>query len=73
MRAGRVDSARRRKRRNSPVTQEKELLAERDGHVLVLTLNRPERMNALNHSLLKRELPGRSARPRPTRRSASSC
>lgn len=41
MRAGRVDSARRRKRRNSPVTQEKELLAERDGHVLVLTLNRP--------------------------------
>lgn len=39
------------------MAQEKELLVERDGHVLVLTLNRPERMNALNHTLLKRELP----------------
>lgn len=34
-----------------------ELLVERDGHVLVLTLNRAERMNALNHRLLKVELP----------------
>ena len=35
----------------------KDLLVEQDGHVLLLTLNRPERMNALNFNLLKVELP----------------
>ena len=35
----------------------RDLTVERDGHVLTLTLNRPERMNALNHNLLKVELP----------------
>jgi enoyl-CoA hydratase/carnithine racemase len=34
-----------------------DLLFEKDGHVLTLTLNRPERMNALGHRLLKVELP----------------
>ena len=34
-----------------------ELLVERSGYVLTLTLNRPERMNALNHGLLKKALP----------------
>ena len=35
----------------------KDLLFEKDGHVVTLTLNRAERMNALNRNLLKVELP----------------
>jgi (E)-benzylidenesuccinyl-CoA hydratase len=35
----------------------KDLLVEKDGHLLTVTLNRPERMNALGHNLLKVELP----------------
>ena len=34
-------------------TGTEELLAERDGHVLTLTFNRPERMNAINGPMLK--------------------
>jgi enoyl-CoA hydratase/carnithine racemase len=34
-----------------------DLRYEKDGHVVVVTLNRPERMNALNRNLLKTELP----------------
>lgn len=33
------------------MSDEAELLVEQEGHVLKLTLNRPERLNALNHSL----------------------
>ena len=35
----------------------RDLLYEKDGHVLSVTLNRPERMNALNRNLLGVELP----------------
>ena len=42
----------------------KELSYEQDGHVLTLTLNRPERMNALNKNLLKVELPAAFRRAR---------
>jgi enoyl-CoA hydratase/carnithine racemase len=35
----------------------KDLKYEKDAHVVTITLNRPERMNALNHNLLKVELP----------------
>jgi len=41
-----------------------DLLVEKDGHVLSLTLNRPERMNALSHNLLKVELPSAFRRAR---------
>jgi E-phenylitaconyl-CoA hydratase len=34
-----------------------DLRYEKDGHVVVVTLNRPERMNALSHNLLRTELP----------------
>jgi enoyl-CoA hydratase/carnithine racemase len=37
--------------------QFKDLIYARDGNVLTVTLNRPERMNALSHNLLKVELP----------------
>jgi len=42
----------------------KDLLLEKDGHVVTLTLNRAERMNALNHNLLKVELPDAFRRAR---------
>ncbi len=35
-----------------------DLRYEKDGHILTLTLDRPERRNALNQNLLHRELPG---------------
>ncbi len=41
-----------------------DLLWEKDGHVLTLTLNRPERHNALNANLLKVELPDAFRRAR---------
>lgn len=34
-----------------------DLLYDKQGHLLTITLNRPDRMNALNHNLLKVELP----------------
>jgi enoyl-CoA hydratase/carnithine racemase len=42
----------------------KDLIYAKDGHVLAITLNRPERMNALNHNLLKVELPAAFAQAR---------
>ncbi len=45
----------------------KDLLFEKDGHVLTLTLNRAERMNALNRNLLKVELPDAIRRAREDR------
>ncbi len=36
----------------APATSTDHLLAERDGHVLILTLNRPERMNAISGPML---------------------
>jgi len=35
-----------------------DLRYEKDGHVLTVTLDRPQRMNALNQNLMRRELPG---------------
>ena len=35
---------------------EKAVLTERDGHLLIVTLNRPERQNAINGEMLVRFL-----------------
>ena len=49
-----------------------DLLMERQGHVAVLTLNRPERRNAITFAMLD-ALPTRLPRPSATRTSAPSC
>ena len=47
-------------------------IVERDGHILIITMNRPQRMNALSGAMLVRMYDAYERGVSPIRRSAAS-